>query len=394
MNAFFASVEQLDNPQWRNHPVAITNGAMGSCIITCSYEARAFGIKTGMRLPEARRLCPELLQIPSRPRRYAEISTRIMQTLATITPDMEIFSVDEAFLDVTHCQTLHGTPPHIAQMARQRIFAAVGLLCSAGVSGDKTTAKFAAKLKKPDGLTVIPPWEARQRLADVPVTELCGINRGIGQFLAVHGVERCGDMQRLPIQILCQRFGERLGRRLWLMAQGADPEPLETQIKAPKSIGHGKVMPPDTRDLTTIKTYLRHMAHKVAARLRQHQLLASHFLIALRTQEMWISLKEHTITPCDEEQPIYQLALRLLLQLPPGKGVFQVQITALNPGCAAHRDLFSSPLPRRRHAATMMDRVNQRYGQMTLASARLIHISPMPDVIAPSWRPDGHRRTV
>ncbi len=104
MNAFFASVEQRDYPELQGRPIGITNGLTGTCIITSSYEARAYGIKTGMRVREAKQLCPDFIQIPARPHRYAQVSTAIMEALTTITPDMEVFSVDEAFLDVTHCQ--------------------------------------------------------------------------------------------------------------------------------------------------------------------------------------------------------------------------------------------------------------------------------------------------
>jgi len=158
MNAFFASVEQRERPEWRGRPVAITNGQQGTCIITCSYEARAYGVKTGMRIKQGRQLCPGLIQCPANPKRYAAASTAIMDGLAEITPDMEIFSVDEAFLDVTHCQSLLGPPEQIAQLAKRKVFEVSGLLCSAGLSGDKTTAKYAAKLHKPNGLTIIPPW--------------------------------------------------------------------------------------------------------------------------------------------------------------------------------------------------------------------------------------------
>lgn len=110
LDAFFASIEQLDYPELRGKPVAVTNGSQGTCIITCSYEARKYGIKTGMRLYDARKLCPGIIQCPSRPNRYTEISKNIMLALFNITPDIEVFSVDEAFLDVTGCQLLHGTP--------------------------------------------------------------------------------------------------------------------------------------------------------------------------------------------------------------------------------------------------------------------------------------------
>ena len=121
MNAFFAAVEQLDHPEWRGRALAVTNGKQGTCVITCSYEARAFGIKTGMRLYEARRLCPNLIQVPAQPERYVQVSRAIMQALATLTPDMEIFSIDEAFLDVTRCQQLFGSPEKIGLMASELV---------------------------------------------------------------------------------------------------------------------------------------------------------------------------------------------------------------------------------------------------------------------------------
>jgi DNA polymerase-4 len=122
MNAFFASVEQKDCPEWRGQPIGVTNGAQGTCIITCSYEARAYGVQTGMRLVEARQLCPHLIQAASRPHRYVEISTAIMEALTAITPEIEIFSIDEAFLDVTDCQQVHGPPEVMGRMAQGSVF--------------------------------------------------------------------------------------------------------------------------------------------------------------------------------------------------------------------------------------------------------------------------------
>ena len=191
MNAFFASVEQVDNPAWRGRPIALTNGDIGTCIITCSYEARAYGVKTGMHIETARQLCPQLIRISSRPRRYAEVSADIMRALAAFTPEVEVFSVDEAFLDVTRCRRLWGSPVAIAQAVKRAVFENSGVLCSVGVSGDKTTAKFAARQQKPDGLTVIPPWQARAELAAVRLTELCGVNQGIAGMLAAY-IDRSG----------------------------------------------------------------------------------------------------------------------------------------------------------------------------------------------------------
>jgi DNA polymerase-4 len=395
MNAFFCSVEQIDHPEWQGRPVGVTNGAQGTCIITCSYEARAYGIHTGMRLKEARKLCPQLIQIPSRPHRYAEVSANIMDALTTITPDVEVFSVDEAFLDVTHCQRLLGHPVDIAQLVKRTVWeASGGVLCSAGVSGDKTTAKYAAKLRKPDGLTVIEPWRAREVLAKAPVTDLCGIGKGIGRYLAERGVHSCADMARLPIGELGRHFGNP-GRRMWLMTQGLDPEPVNTRVPEPQSIGHGKVMPPDTRNPEVVHTFLLHMAEKVATRLRRHAFQASVFFIGLRSREHWLGGKYRCDPPSSHGPDLMQLCRHMLREHWRGEGVFQVQVTALDPHPAgSQRDLFAADTLRRDQLNLAMDAINARYGEFTLAPGRLLKRSAMPNVIAPAWKPFGHRETI
>ncbi len=393
MDAFFASIEQYDFPELRGKAIAVTNGRQGSCIITSSYEARARGIHTGMRLREGLQLCPDLIQCPARPDRYAAVSSNIMSALQDISPDIEVFSVDEAFVDVSRCQKLHGSPERMARMVKQKVFEVSGLPCSVGVSGDKTTAKYAAKQSKPNGLCVIPPWQARERLADVPVTELCGIAEGIGRFLAERGVIRCGDMARLPIGELARRFGNP-GRRIWYMCQGADPAPLELNVPAPKSIGHGKVIPPDCRSLRVLLTYLLHMSEKVAARLRRHDMQARQFHIGLLGREGWIAGRRLAILPTQDSQVIFTLARQVLDTDWQGEGVFQVQITALDPRPAEFQaDLFEGSLDRQA-GNRVMDQVNERYGEFALSPARLIDRSSMPNVISPSWKPFGHRKTI
>lgn len=394
MDAFFASVEQRDFPELRGKPVAITNGYDGTTIITCSYEARAYGIHTGMKLKEAMGRCPELIRRPTRPEVYAAVSGAIMAALEDISPDVEVYSVDEAFIDVSRCQLLHGTPARMAQMVKDKVNKVSGLNCSVGVSGDKTTAKFAAKLNKPDGLKVIPPWEARERLHDVPVTELSGIAKGVGEFLAEYGVSTCGEVPRLPVSVLAQRFGN-IGRRIWLMCQGLDPEQMHLEVPAPKSMGHGKVLPPNTRRREVILTYLLHMSEKLASRLRRHHMEAQHFLIGLRTYQGWLGEKPRLAIATDDGRQIYQLAYGVLNRCWHGEGLQQVQITALDPGPrGAQLDLFTPRDEQRAGTNQATDRVNQRYGELKVAPARLLGRSAMPNVIAPAWKPKGHRNTI
>lgn len=397
MNAFFASVDQRDFPSLLGQPVAITNGLRGSCIITSSYEARACGVRTGMRLREARLRCPNLVQRPARPEVYARVSTNIMRAIKNVCPDVEVFSVDEAFIDITPCQTLYGDPIDAARLLKQAVYRASGLLCSVGLSGDKTTAKYAAKLNKPDGFTVIPPWESRERLRHVPVTDLCGIAEGIGGFLANYGVTHCGDMEKLPISILAKRFGN-LGRRIWYMCQGEDPDELHTDVAAPKSIGHGKVIPPGTRSYNVILTYCQHMTYKVGTRMRRHDLEAKTFWTGLRTPYGWIGEKTRLPLFSNDHRKIFRLCRDTIKKHWNGEGISQIQITALDPQPKSMQfDLFDTDIKERDESQQLnfaLDKINQRYGEFTVSPARLLQRSDMPDVIAPAWKPDGHRRTI
>ena len=396
MNCFFAQIEQQDYPFWRNRPVGVTNGKLGSTIITASYEARSYGVKTGMRLYDARKLCPDIIQAPSRPHRYAAVSSAIMEALLDITPTVEVYSVDEAFLDLTDCQRLYPDARYVGQLIKDTISRVSGLTCSVGVSGDKTTAKFAAKLHKPDGLTVVPPWDAEQRLANEQVTELSGINIGIARFLAKYGIYRCGDMKRVPMSLIAQRFGNP-GRRIWLMAQGKDPEPVITTVNSPKTIGHGKVMPPGTNDHHTILTYFQHMAEKVGARLRKHGFLADTFFIGIKTRRLgWLATKVRLDDATDDGARIFTLCRAFVARHFNGEDSRQVQITALSPSMNRQLDMFidNSHKQKREALNQAVDDINTRFGEFTVAPVRVIGRSEMPNVIAPAWKPTGHRKTI
>ena len=395
MNAFFASVEQVDNPDLMGKPIGITNSLTGTCIITSSYEARAFGVCTGMRVKEAKRLCPGFIQIAANPVLYAKVSTRIMDSLQDISPDIEIFSVDEAFIDLTRCKKVWDTTPEvIGMMIKQKVFSVSKVKCSVGISGDKSTAKWAAKSMKPDGLTIIPPWEAATKLRDVAVTELCGVNIGIGAFLAKHGAFTCGDVARLPISILSQRFGNP-GKRIWYMCQGKDPDKVQTNIKSPKSIGHGKVMPPNTTAKDTIYMYLIHMTEKVTQRLRKNSLTAQCFYIGLKTKHGWLGRKFKIAFPSNSSKPIIELCKIVIYRYWHGEGIYQVQLTALDPREEKGQiDLFEDDDTKDHQLNKALDNINKRYGEFTLAPANLLNRSVMPNVIAPAWRPHGHRQTI
>jgi DNA polymerase-4 len=396
MNAFFAAIEQQQNKKLRNKPVAITNGEQGSTIITSSYEARAYGIYTGMRYQVARTLCPDLIRVAARPTIYADISRKIMQALEHITPDIEVFSIDEAFLDVTACQTLFGTPEKMGIMVRDIIREAVNLPCSIGISGDKTTAKFAAKQQKPNGFTVIHPEHAAKTLAKVPVTELCGIGKNIATFLAKYGVINCGDMKKIPVSILGKRFGH-WGRRIWFMCQGQDPEAVKAKTAAAKSMGHGKVIPPKTTDRETILTYFMYLTEKLSRRLRANDLQAQTFFIGVKNYKLgWFGIKAQLMQPSASHRLIYTLCKKHLFNIWQGEGLCQVQITALDPQPKnLQGDLFCDQRTtiKQQYLDTTIDAINTKF-TTPITTARIVNNTINNSPIAPAWQPNGPRKTV
>jgi DNA polymerase IV len=285
-----------------------------------------------------------------------------------------VFSVDEAFLDISRCMHLYQTPIDAAKLTRQIIQEQIGLPCSIGLSGNKTMAKYAAELKKPNGFTVIPPWEAESALADVPVTKLCGIGENTARFLAQHNVIYCKDMAKLPIGVLGKRFGN-LGRKMWLMCQGKDPEPVCTTVTPAKSLGHGKILPPKTTDPAVIKVHFLHMAEKVATRLRYNNMYASNFFIGMRAQNWgWLALKHKIPNAINDGKLIYHGCEKLLQAYPDPGVIRQVQVTALNPQANLKQlSLFATAEVDNNELLNMtIDSINQKFGDCTITGAAIL----------------------
>ena len=394
MNAFFASIEQRDFPELLGMPVAVTNGNHGSCIITSSYEARAFGIKTGMRLRDGKKICPHLIQRPSRPHIYANISANIMDILKTITPDIQIYSVDEAFLEVTNCMRIYKDINTIVYKIKDLIYSSENLKCSIGVSYSKSLAKFASKFNKPDGITFITRKNYHQYLDSAPINKLWGVSKGITRFLNIHGVYKCSDMKKIPISILSNRFGN-IGRKIWLMANGSDFEGLTLDPVHPKSLGHGKVLMPNTKDRYLIKKTFLRMSVKLSRRLRNSGYESNKFLVNIKIKAGWVQKKIKLEHPTCDQFVIYSLCELYLGMFDKNVGIYQIQVTAINPTQKdIQTDLFGSQTVQDSYMS-VVDSINQRFGQDIIRPARLkSDISDSPDVIAPAWRPKGYRKSV
>lgn len=242
MNAFFAAVEQQSDPALRDKPVAVIGSGARTIITTCSYEARAFGVKTGMTVYEAKRLCPTLIMVVGNNRKYTDTSTGIINIFRDYTPLVEVFSIDEAFLDVSGCLKIFGSAIRISMLIKACIYQKYGLTCSVGIAPNKLLAKLASDMQKPDGLTIIAPDKISETLEELPIEELCGIGSKTQQKLNMLGITTCGQLGRFPVKTLKKRFGI-IGERLQRMGLGLD-DTLSSRQPATKQSRPSVTAPP------------------------------------------------------------------------------------------------------------------------------------------------------
>lgn len=343
LEAFYTSIEQQDNPSLRKQPVCVVNGGPAAIVVTASHEARMLGVQAGMSWEAALELCPTCIRVTPRPTRYIEISTQIMEALREITPEVEVSGVDEAFLDLTSCQSYYRYQPEaVGHLIQQTVSkAASGIFCSVGISGDKATARWVARQSGPGELTLLPPAQAEERLRDVPLSDLCGIGPEVTAFFAQHNVHFCGDMKKIPMSVPAQRYGN-VGRRWWLMAQARDPSHVDAGRKPAITLGQGKILSPQTGEIAVIQGHFMRMAERLATDLRRRGLLIPEFHIAIRCTEGW---RQAWLRPpqatCDSLE-IFRLSKRFLRQHWFGDNVQQIRIQASSPvSKACQPDFFA-----------------------------------------------------
>ena len=267
MDAFFASVEQRDNPALRGKPIAVTGGGERTVVTTSSYEARAYGVKTAMTVYEAKRLCPSLILVTGNNRKYAQICTLLEEICLRFTPDIEIYSIDEVFLDITGSYHLFGSPEHLAKSIKDTVKNELGITCTVGMGQNILIAKLASDLAKPDGFRWIGEDAVASVLDALPVKKLWGIGPHTEEKLRAMGITTCGELGRAPLSLLVERFGI-MGERLHAMGNGRVERPLEIVPPEPKSIGHSITLPKDLWKREEITSCLLRLSEKVGFKSR------------------------------------------------------------------------------------------------------------------------------
>jgi DNA polymerase IV len=372
LDAFYASVEVLDDPSLRGKPV-IVGGARGErgVVSAASYEARAFGVHSAMPLQTASRLCPHGVFLPVRPDRYRELSEQVMRIFAAFTPQVEPISLDEAFLDVTASAAVFGDGEQIARRIKQRVLDEAGLVVSVGVASNKLCAKIASDLRKPDALVVVPSGGEAAFLAPLPIRRLWGVGPQSQQALADYGVTTIGQLAALPESTLRRRFGSH-GIDLAARARGIDPSRVEP-MHIPKSVGHEHTFEHDLVARQQVEATLLDLAESVASRLRRHRLAAGAVQLKLRYEGFETLTRQAPLhRQVRESEPLYEAAVTLLRRtLVEGRGVRLIGLTAINLTDAQQLTLFDAT-ERTERVAESLDLVRERFGDRAITRARLL----------------------
>jgi DNA polymerase IV len=372
LDAFFAAVEQRDNPELRGKPVIVGAVPPGRGVVSAaSYEARAFGIHSAMSVTEAHRRCPDGVFLPVDGRRYQQASRDVMAVLRRFTPQVEPISIDEAFMDVTGSRPLFGEGPEIAAAIKSAIRADVGLTASVGVASTKLVAKIASDLRKPDGLVVVPPGDEASFLAPLPISRLWGVGEKTAVALAEYGVRTIGDLAALSPDLLVRRFGKH-GGSLGTRALGMDDDPVHEGDPA-KSVGHETTFDTDSSDPEVIERTLLALSDGVAGRLRSAGVKASTIAVKVRDSSFRTITRQRTLAePTDLTEPIYRAVLDLARPEVRGIRVRLLGVTASNLGEREQLALFGVDDPRRRKAIEAADAVRRRYGSRAVTRGRLV----------------------
>jgi len=364
MDAFYAAIEQLDDASLRGRPLLVGPPSARGVVLTASYEARPYGVGSAMPMAKARQMCPNAVIIPPRFDRYQEVSATIMRVFSDFSPDVEALSLDEAFLDMTGSEQLFGDPESIGRRLKAAIRDATGgLTASLGLSVTKYVAKVASAFQKPDGLTVVPPEEAKAWLAPLSVSWLWGAGPKTQARLHQLGLHTIGDVAHADPRFLSTKLGST-GVHFHTLAHAEDPRAVIGR-RASKSIGSEHTLDEDVHNKADIRFHLRRSADTVARRLRKKNSAAFGVGIKLKTTEFQILTRQHRLSePTDVAERLYAVGVALLDHVDhPGSfrliGLVAYDLVDIDD--VAQLDLFST-LARQRKLEVAIDGLADRFG--------------------------------
>jgi DNA polymerase-4 len=374
MDAFYASVEQFDHPEWRGKPVIV--GAppdQRGVVAAASYEARKFGVRSAMPSRTAGRLCPQGIFTPPNMKRYEEVSALVFAIFDRFTPLVEPLSVDEAFLDVTGARQLFGDGEAIARKIKAAIRQKVGFTASVGVAPNKFLAKIASEMNKPDGLTLVPfePDAIAAFLAPLPVEKVWGVGKVTAEALQKKGLHTIGDLQRASLSLLTQHLGRAGAESLHELAWGRDDREVETGNEA-KSISREHTFLEDERDAAVIEAVLNELADDVGAQLRAAGIYAGVGRLKFRWQDFTTLTRQKAFMckVCDDSS-LREMARSLFRAITLDRPVRLVGfgVTHLGGKQTEQLGLFSGPsktLEKKEALSRAVDNIRRQFGKKSL----------------------------
>lgn len=363
MDAFYAAIEQVDNPAWRGRPV-IVGGLRRGVVAAASYEARRYGIFSAMPMAQARRLCPHGVFLPVRLERYQEVSRQVMTLVRTVSPVVEQVSIDEAYIDLNGTAALPGSAVAVARQLKEKIRAATGLTCSIGLAPNKLLAKIASDLHKPDGLTVVTLAEVPAFLQQLPLGRLPGVGPKTLMFLQDLGLVFVGDILKYPPEFWRRHLG-RSGLRLYERAQGKDDTPVVPGGGEPKSYSSEKTLEKDTADPEVLREHLRQQAERLGQELREDGQAGRTITLKIKFADSRQLSRRHTLgLATNHTHLIYHTAVKLLSELKlRGKvRLVGLGVANLEPAGAQGRLLADPALARQERLDQALDRIRKRFG--------------------------------
>lgn len=372
MDAFYASVEQADNPDLKGRPVIV--GAANRGVVTAaSYEARRFGVHSAMPVFKAKKLCPHALFIPVRMERYREVSRQLMEILAGYSPVIEAVSIDEAYLDISGMEGVYGPEKALAQRIKSDICRGTCLTCSVGIAHNKLLAKIASDLNKPDGLTIVGEDEVSGLLRFLPIRKIPGIGEKTRRTLEELGVSVASDILRFPAAFWKRRLG-RNGVRLLEKAQGIDDSPVLPWVE-PKSCSAEDTFPRDITGVAELEPWIMRQAEAVGRELRRDGHRGRTITVKAKFSDFSVRTKSCTLSePTACTQIIYETARSLLTEVAGNRPVrlTGVGMSNLVTGMRQARLFPESRVSRLEKVDQAMDQIEQKFGKKSILRGRLL----------------------
>jgi len=383
MDAFYASVEIRDQPELAGKPVVVGGVSGRGVVLSASYQARAFGVRSAMPVMRAQRLCPQAIFVPPRHHMYAAASKEVMAIFGSVTPEVEPLALDEAFLDVSGARRRLGSPATIAQRIRSEVSRQLGITCSVGVAPTKFIAKIASARCKPDGLLIVPTAGVLDFLHPLPVSALWGVGERTGETLARLGLRTVADIAHTPLATLEHELGAAHGAHLSALAWGRDPRRVTPHVPE-KSIGAEETFATDIDDPERIKRELLKLSGRTARSLRAGGYVARTISVKLRLANFKTMTRSRTLTyPTDVAREIYATACGLYeasgLAASARLRLVGVRVSGLVPVTGANAQLALDERPVGwREAEQALDKIASRFGASAVRPAALVEDTERP----------------